>query len=424
MARVLVLGVYYPPANFIAGRRLEGWARHLPSFGHEPRVLTRYYDPEERNGHDFYASSRTARTLGEPWVEEGRAVYTGFRQSLWERLPVPGPARGFAHFAWPDPYHSVWLGRCRSYLRASDFRPDVVIGSSGPPGVLRVARKIAEDLGVPWIADFRDLWIEQFDRTADTRLKYFFQRRHLRGAAGVTVVCEAIADELRRQLAPLEKPIRVIYNGAEPAPAPRPAPEDAAAVALFHGLRREGRRVLTYMGTLYPAQEVRAFLDAVAEFNRAEGERGGCAVVLGGRHDPAEYARWPFVRVVGRVAHETALFMQRESAALFYPTWPGRYSGFSGKIFEQALTGRPVLVGFNPSHDLVALAGRLPPVVIVREREQLIGELGRLPPAPGEAGDGGTQAPEFATKKYWAGELARFIEEVLGRRGASGVTTT
>src|SRR4051812_38105077 len=83
MARVLILGLYYPPANFMAGRRLEGWVRHLPAFGYEPLVLTRYYDPEERNAHDFYASSRPTRTLTEPWIEADRVVYTRFVQGAW-----------------------------------------------------------------------------------------------------------------------------------------------------------------------------------------------------------------------------------------------------------------------------------------------------------------------------------------------------
>lgn len=420
MPRVLILGVYYPPANFIAGRRLEGWARHLPSFGHEPLVLTRYYDPEERNSHDFYASSRTARTLKGAWVEADGVVYTNFTQSLWERLPVPGPARGFAHFAWPDPDHAGWFRRCYDYLKSSGFRPDLIIGSHGPPGVLRVARKLSERLGAPWVADFRDLWIEQFDHTLDTRLKYFFQRGHLGSASGITVVCEALADALRRQLAPLEKPVRVIYNGAEPAGAECPDEEaDAAALEAFRGLRREGKVILSYMGTLYPAQETAPFLDAVGEFNRARG--GRCAVVLCGRHDPADYARWPFVRVLGPVAYGTALYLQRQSAALFYPTWPGRYSGFSGKIFEQVLSGRPVLIGFNPPADLEKFCGRLPSVVLVREPEGLARELAALSGA-GDARREPAPAPEVATKRYWAGELARFIDEILGRRSKEGLS--
>lgn len=414
MPRVLILGLYYPPANFMAGRRLEGWARHLPSFGYEPLVLTRHYDPEERNSHDFYASSRPARTLPSGWVESGGVVYTNFTPGPLSRLPLPGKVRGLAHFLWPDPDHSCWGRQCEDYFAASEFRPDIVIASSGPPGVFRVGRRLSERLGAPWVADFRDLWIPEGGGGAGERLKLSLQRGHLRAAAGVTAATDGMAETLRAQLSPLSKEIRVIYNGAEPLPAVTPEAEDARAVAAFRGVQARHRVVLTYTGTLYPEQGVEKFLDTVAEFNR-QGGGPGCAVVLCGRHDPGAYAGWEFVKVLGPVAHRTSLFLQRESTALFYPTWPSGHSIFSGKIFEMMLSGRPVLVGFTPSPDLEALCGKFETVSLLRRPWELVGALGRL--AAGGARAPAGDVPELATKRYWAGELARFFDRILGRRG-------
>lgn len=414
MPRVLILGLYYPPANFMAGRRLEGWARHLPAFGYEPLVLTRYYDPEERETHDFYASVRRTRTLAAAWLEQDGAVYTRFEPGLWGKLPLPGKVRGLGYYAWPDPDHSVWLGQCRKYLARSEFRPDVIIGSYSPPGVFRVARKLAEGLGVPWIADFRDFWLDPIDAAANTRLKRFLQRRHLRTAAGVTVVADAMVEAVRRQLAPLDKPIRLIYNGADPPDDIQPDPSDGPALEVFEGLRQEGI-VLTYAGTFYPEQEVARFFDAVAEFKRRTGR--ACAVVLCGRHEREKYLEWPFVRVLGSVAHATVIHMLKRSTALFYPTLAGRVTGFSGKLFEQLVSGRPVLVAFQPSEDLETLSRKFESVFVTREPEELINALQRLRSEDG--GGAPVTIPALATKKYWAGELARFLDEVLARRAAS-----
>jgi Glycosyl transferase 4-like domain len=408
MARVLILGLYYPPANFMAGRRLEGWARHLPSFGYEPLVLTRYYDPEERNSQDFYASSRPPRTLQTPWVESGGAAYTNFTESLWSKIPLPGIVRGLGHYVWPDPDHSVWFRHCYRYLKASDFKPDIIIASSGPPGVFRIARKLARWLRVPWIADYRDLWIEKFDPSLDTRIKYSMQRRHLRTASGITVASDGMREAIRKQLLPLEKPLCLVYNGAEPFEDLTPDPRDEAAVASFLDIKNRHDITLTYAGSLYPQQETNTVLDTVAEFNK-QGEIS-CAVVLCGAHDRAQYSRWPFVQVIGPVNPQTALFLQRRSTALFYPTWPERYSGFSGKIFEQVLSGRPVLVCFSPSPDLVALCQSFESVSLVKDPEELLGILRRLPEMKTDKGAGA--APLIATKKYWTGKLAQFLDEV------------
>lgn len=412
MARVLILGLYYPPANFIAGRRLEGWARHLPSFGYEPLVLTRYYDPEERNKQDFYASSRPTRTLDTPWVEEGRAAYTNFTQSLWSKLPLPGIVRGLGHFAWPDPDHSGWFHQCQSYLKASDFKPDIIIASSAPPAVFRIARKLARWLGVPWVADYRDLWIQQFDASFDTRLKYAMQRRHLRTAAGITVVSEGMREAIRKQIAPLEKPICLVYNGAEPVQDLTPDPCDQSVLSSFQEVSKRYNLTLTYAGTLYPPQEMEEFLKTVEEFN-STGEMS-CAIALCGAHDAAQYSRWPFVHVLGAVNYKTALFIQSKSTAVFYPTWPQRYSGFSGKIFEQVLSGRPVLVGFSPSPDLEALCENFESVFLLKEPGRLKEILRRLPEMKIEGG--ASEPPAIATRKYWTGKLAEFLDEVRGQQ--------
>ena len=413
MARVLILGLYYPPANFMAGRRLEGWARHLPAFGYEPLVLTRYYDPEERNSQDFYASSRPTRTLDTPWVEADRAAYTGFKQSLWSKLPLPGFVRGLGHYAWPDPDHSGWFRQCYSYLKASDFKPDIIIASSGPPGVFRIARRLARWLRVPWIADYRDLWIEKFDPSLDTRIKYAMQRNHLRSAAGVTVASDGMGEAIRKQLLPLVKPLCLVYNGTEPVPDLSPDPEDERAVNSFQDIQQRYRLVLTYAGSLYPQQETEKFLETVASFNRQGGHTS--AVVLCGAHDPMQYSRWPFVHTLGVVNQRTALFLQKKSSALFYPTWPDRYSGFSGKIFEQVLSARPVLVCFSPSPDLEALCNNFETVFLIKEPEALREILSQLPEMK-TAGD--VEPPAIATKKYWTGKLAEFLDEVRGQESS------
>jgi glycosyltransferase involved in cell wall biosynthesis len=409
--RVLILGLYYPPANFMAGRRLEGWARHLPFFGYEPLVLTRYYDPDERNNQDFYASSRPTQTLKVDWVEADGVIYTNFTPSVWSKLPLPGKVRGLAHFLWPDPDHSCWLRQCSDYLKTTGVRPDLIIASYSPAGVLRVARELSESLGVPWVADFRDLWVQNNgDGNLLTRFKLSLQRQHLRSASGITVVTDGMGKSIREQLRPLVKDVRVIYNGAEPVNDVSPDPKDSEALKVFSEVQTQYPIVLTYTGTLYPEQHVERFLNVVREFNEKGG--GPCAVLLCGRHDPGQYVEWAFVKTLGVVSHATSLFLQSKSAALFYPTWPASQSIFSGKIFELALSGQPVLVGFTPSPDLEALCRKFQTVSLMKDEGDLIKALGQLPCTEAELA---VETPIIATKKYWAGELARFFDEILHR---------
>jgi hypothetical protein len=410
MRRVLLLGLYYPPANFMAGRRLQGWARHLPDFGYDPLVLTRYYDREARDSHDFYASSRPTKTLRESWVESEGAVYTQFSESFWQRLPVPGKIRGLAHYIWPDPDHSQWYRHCVDYLNRSGYKPDIIIGSYSPAAMFSIAAKLARRFRVPWIADYRDTWIEIFDDHPATRFKYACQRRHLRSASGVTAASEGVVAAVSRQLAPLDIPTQLIYNGAEPFDDVQPSVEDQHALSVFDEIKKRNQIVLTYAGTLYPQQQIEVLLNAVAEFNARNGR--SCAIVLCGRHDTARFAGWPFVHLLGPVAHDTALFLQKQSTAGFYPTWwPEKHTGFTGKIFEMILSARPTLVFSTPPPDLVALGNRFKSLSIIKQPEALMKELEQLPNRI--TGNESDDSLILATKKHAAGQLARFLDRIL-----------
>ena len=351
--------------------------------------------------------------MTEPWIEADGAVYTRFVQGAWHRLPLPGKLRGMAHFTWPDPDHSVWYRQCSAYLTASGFKPDIIVGSYSPPAMFLIAKKLARRFNVPWIADYRDIWIELFDRSLGTRLKYSIQRRRLRTAAGITAASEGVVDALREQLSPLDKPIRLIYNGAELIENVEPDPADAKAVTAFQEISSRYPVVLTYTGTLYPPQQIELLLKAVAEFNERQGR--ACAIVLCGQHERARYAEWPFVHVLGPVSHQTALFFQRKSTAGFYPTWwPQKYTGFTGKIFEMILSGRPALIFCTPPPDLEALARRFKSLLIVREPEGLVKALEQLPQIEAKGAMNGDILA--ATKRHAVGELAKFMDEILASR--------
>jgi glycosyltransferase involved in cell wall biosynthesis len=300
------------------------------------------------------------------------------------------------------------------YLESATFKPDLIIASSSPPGIFRVARKLSARLRVPWIADFRDLWINDSDDSVSTRLKLSLQRGHLSSASGITVATDGMAESIRKQLGPSHQPIRAIFNGAEPLEHLCPDPNDQEVVAAFQSIKASYPIVLTYTGTLYPQQHIERHLNTIADLNKPGKELA--AVVLCGKHNAAAYEQWPFVHLLRPIAHQTALFLQSKSSALFYPTWPRGYSIFSGKIFELMVSGRPVLVGFTPSPDLEALCQHSATVSMMKSPDELIRVLQELP----RIGENPVfDIPAIATKKYWAGELARFVDEILNQAGSS-----
>ena len=402
--KLLLITQSYPPENGIAGRRIEGWVKHLPQHGIETFVLTRFYDPEDRNSQDYSTGLHPPRTLREPWVQEGNVVYTGFHPSWLRHLPRSGKLGALAHFAVPEPSLVGWNRNCREYFESMKFRPDLIIATSGPACNFRIAKEFSRRLGVPWVADYRDLWILPDTNDRFYRLKCWFQQRHLKSVRAIMATTHGMVDILKEQVQPLSVPMAPVLNGAEPRSLEYFSPEDSAAVEDILQLKKSNQILLLSTGFFYDAQCTERFLDCIAALNRNGGLRISVAVV--GNHDSRNFAKWSNVRVFGPVSYPTCRYLQQQATAAFYPTKSASDCTFAGKLFEQIVSGPPVLVAFTPSSDLMSFCRLFDHVAVCESEEAVKEALQRI-------GTDGLQAkPDqlgMATKVHWAGELARFL---------------
>ena len=65
--------------------------------------------------------------------------------------------------ALPDPQCQLFQPAVRAMSRMPiDERPDVMWATGTPQTTLLVEKRLAKNLCVPWIADFRDPWIGEY----------------------------------------------------------------------------------------------------------------------------------------------------------------------------------------------------------------------------------------------------------------------
>jgi glycosyltransferase involved in cell wall biosynthesis len=231
------------------------------------------------------------------------------------------------------------VDRGRQLLAEGGF--DAIFSSSGPPSSHIVAARLQRASGLPWIADYRDLWSgNHWDyRVAPFRwVERGFERRILRNASLLTTVSSTLA----KRLADLHlKPAEVVFNGFDPADYPEaPAPDPDFTV--------------TYVGSLYwPDQDPAPLLAAVALVKDRPGidldGLGFCLQFLG--TEPAGLPalaqrhgvdRW--VRFAPGVPHPQSLARQTSSTALAFLGWSDPNAGIiSAKIFEYLGAGRPII---------------------------------------------------------------------------------
>ena len=361
--RILIVAFEFPPYHVIGAVRPSKMAKYLLAQGHEVRVLTAADQtppptlpveiPEElvlrTRWLDFGFGARVARKAfgggaqrkGREGCRDGlrRILRTAYRWG-WRSLLYPDPRAGWYPFA-------VRAGR----ELAQTWKPDLIYASAAPITPLFVARKLSRVLGVPWVAEFRDLWVGShiyasvvpwYRRQIDPGV----ERRLLASASGLVLVsplmAQTMADRYGRHAEGLEcgfdpddfrapchyppagERLRIVYTGNIYEGGYNLAPLMDALKLL--GPAAEGLRVEFYGRNLHP---VRA------------------AAVAAGVSE--------FVETRDLIPYEASLKIQREADLLLLLGWntPHDQGVLPQKLFEYLGARRPVLIS-GPQEDVAA----------------------------------------------------------------------
>ncbi|MFN4073652.1 MAG: glycosyltransferase [Thermus sp.] len=232
--RVLVVTFFFPPRPGVASLRLRGLAKYLPEFGWEPVILTAKLpgqpDPRFNVVETPYPGDvgelllRNLRWLGIRGYRDKAGVFRvdePIRTPL-SRTLVDTAKRAARTFIFPDnqkAWYPYAVAAGRSLLAHEKFH--AIISSFGPPTSHLIARTLKVESGLPWIADFRDLWTQDpyygYYYFASPLRKFFdrrLERKTLEEADALVTVSEPYAEKLR--FLHKEKAVEVITNGFDP----------------------------------------------------------------------------------------------------------------------------------------------------------------------------------------------------------------
>ena len=280
MKRFLFVTYYFPPAGGPAVQRIIRIVQHLARMGWQCTVLT------VRNGE--YTSL-------DPQLEQNIPPETHvIRTDIFE------PYRFYRKFIGKKPDEKIplavlashekagWKEKIANTIRANLFIPDARIGwynygvkagvkavqddpsiklilSSGPPHTVHlIGNKIAKKMGLPFVADFRDPWVN-IDYYHDIKrsrftlsLDRYLEGKILSRADAVITVSPGCEDLLVAGHKNMDHDrFHVIYNGfdAEVYPDPMPEPPD-------------DKFIITYIGNLPRNRYTPVLFQAIAELKK------------------------------------------------------------------------------------------------------------------------------------------------------------
>jgi glycosyltransferase involved in cell wall biosynthesis len=361
--RVLIVAYFFPPMGDGGVFRSLKLARYLPEFGWEPVVLCGR--PE-----DYWVRDESLLAQLPPGLERlavGGLTGQGLLRRLRGRGKTGGAAgarssRGFARlrglgdfFLLPDAY-AGWIGPAtragRRRLAAGDIA--LIYSSSPPDSSHRVAQRLADASGLPWVADFRDPWINLHLKTPPTPLH---RALHARMEAAVLARAQVVAvtEAWRRHYAArAARAPRLIRNGFDPAdfaalpgmapPPGAPATPEGPLTILHTGklsLTRSARPVLAGLAALRaeaPALAARlrlVFLGPRESDNEAAAAAAGVADLV--RFEPPV----SHAESVARQAAADLLLLIKHDDARYRDLVPG-------KFYEYAAAGPPILAVTPP----------------------------------------------------------------------------
>jgi glycosyltransferase involved in cell wall biosynthesis len=425
--KVLLVSHAFPPANEIGAVRVGKFAKYLHEAGHDVRVVA-----APRAGDQSLALEIPAdRVVYQPGWEVDD-IFDGLVKPIrrWWRDATPA-APGADDFVAPPAASSTgalarhyyallripdsrvgWIKAAtlagRRLMR--DWRPDILVASAPPNSGLVVASRISRVCGVPWVAELRDLWVDNsYYEEPVWRLwvDRLFERRILGSAAGLVSVTPRWAESLRRRY---PKPTACILNGyVEEDFPPHPAGPPCGDILS-----------ILYTGSLYTGyRDPRPLFHAIdllgAERDRVAvhfyGPPRAGVEPLAAAHGVADR-----VFVHDPVPYKASLALQTSADILLLLQWNDEKDAgnIPAKFYEYLGAGRPILLLGYEQGDLAAMireraAGVVvndPPAIAQQLRQWIAKKRAGIAPVDPQARAGLTRAEQYR-------KFEQFLSQIL-----------
>jgi len=433
--KVLVVSFYFPPTNKIAAVRLGKLAKYLPRFGWEPFVLTA--DEVKGYSRDLPVELDEANICRTPYFSLGSAIsyeLTGGPRTVYQALPKsPLWRKGlYRLIRLMEPVYTLPVlrtlalepgGWSRHALKKgleiiNKEKFDVIFSSYGPSMSHLVASKLHRQTGIPWVAEFRDLWsLNSYVRKIQPF--HFFEKelekRVMKGSSLLVTVSEPAAKKLQ---ALHFKKVVVIPNGFD---------EDD----YLDNLPLTTKFTITYTGNIYPGkQDPGPLFKTIAELeekgrispNDFEVRFFGGGTLTSLLPAIRHYHLERIVKIYGLVPFKESIRKQKESTVLLFLGWndPREKGFYTAKVFEYLGARRPIL-SIGPKGDVVDdLLKETGAGVMVSEVDEIKALLSRWMKEFKQSGEilshfkPDSAAVYHYTRKQQAAKLAQLLEEVSG----------
>lgn len=269
MNRLLILAYDFPPYVSVGGLRPFAWYKYLKGYGVEPIVVTRQWENKYGNELDYISPSASNKTIVEE-TDCGTIIRTLYKPNLANRLMLKyGNTKfvllrklisAFYEFAqylfFVGPKSGLYSG-AKKYLK--DNHVDAILATGEPFILFKYASALSKKYNTPWIADYRDPWVQNANRSQFMeRWNVFFERRFLQNATAMTTVSEFLKKKIGENISVSRT--FIIPNGYNP--------ETVSDVS--HIMQKSDRMRIAFAGTIYDWHPYKSVLSVFSDFAKGK----------------------------------------------------------------------------------------------------------------------------------------------------------
>lgn len=369
MKRVLVITYYWPPSGGSGVQRWVKFAKYLPQEGWQPVIYTpenpEYTVIDHTLGAEIPQEAEILRRpILEPYNAYRRLMGKGASTDLKTLVtPISGNRKGWkqrlslwirANLFLPDP-RVGWVKPSVAFLKQylAEHPVDVLVTTGPPQSMHLIGRRLHEELGIPWIPDFRDPWTKWYNM-ANLPLTARSWRKHRRleqqvldDATAVLTVSPFVQRDFQAQT---NTPVAMVPNGFDAEDyMEEPSPDGFFNLTQTGFLSAGGNPVVLWKVLGEMAAATPAFREALR-------------IRLCGLVDPE--VKESIVREglasnlvdLGYQPHAEAVREQQNASVLLLPLRdaPEMRVILPGKLFEYMAARRPIL-GFGQTDGAQAL---------------------------------------------------------------------
>ncbi len=335
-------------------QRWVKFAKNLRSFGWEPVV----YTPEnpfvnERDetlvqeiplgmeiirGPVFEVSKYFGAGGNSSGTGTKPSAFSGFKKELGNYIR--------SNFFIPDP-RVLWVKPSVNLLSQylSKNKIDVIVSSGSPHSLHLIGQQLSKKFSIPWLADFRDPWIEMLNFHGFKPSPAAFKKNEdlfksvIQSADGLITAQGSVAEKFQGLTS---KPVYLITNGYDEDDI-----NSSPVIALD-----ETKFNIVFIGIFYAIRNSTAFWQALDELaHENEGFKKRLKLIFAGKvhaevmDDLKRNHLLAFCEFAGYVNHATAIGYEKGADALLLttPSLPEFKYEIPGKLFEYLAVQKPII---------------------------------------------------------------------------------